>query len=184
MVFTEKPHIQPHEPHDDGPIRLVTNNKADALSADLPEYNAKRLHALLDEITALLRPAVSVSTHDDAMVALALSSANFVAPLSKNEVIVLACGLYMQHMGKSFDYNDVLALTHRFSGRAMNTTTVYNTFRTLQDRRLVNERGREIDEKTERLSRSFGINTAGMEAFRLAIVNAHHLQTSMEAVAA
>jgi len=133
---------------------------------------------------ALLRPELQASCHDDAMMALAFAPTDFQDPLSKHEVIVLACGLYMEHLGKAFDYNDVLALTQKFRGRAMNTTMVYNTFRDLQERRLIEERGRELDEKTERLSLTFEINKFGREAFRLAILNAHHLETSMKAVAA
>ena len=136
-------------------------------------------------IMELLRPALQSSSHDDAMIALALSSpARFVDPLSNHEIIVLACALYMENLGRATDYNDVLDLTQRFSGRAMNTTMVYSTFRALTARGLVEERGRELDEATERLSRTFAINASGKEAFRLAVVNANQLQEFKRSVAA
>jgi hypothetical protein len=138
----------------------------------------------LNLLLGLLRPTLQSSLHDDAMIALAISRANFVEPLSKHEVIVLGCILYMEHLGRTTDYNDVLALTDRFRGQALNTTMVYRTFRQLVARGLIDERGRELDESTERLSRTFSINDYGKEAFRLAILNAHQLESFQKQAAA
>jgi hypothetical protein len=143
-----------------------------------------RIHESLMKVMELLQPKLLESSHDEAMIALALAPSEFVNPLSKHEVAVLACSLYMEHLGRTVDYNDVLVLTQRFRGRAMNTTMVYNTFRDLQERGLLEEKGRILDERTERLSRSFAINSAGKEAFRLAIVNAHHLEQTQGRAAA
>jgi hypothetical protein len=142
------------------------------------------LRLLLERILALLMPQIEAASHDDAMIALALTPTCFVDPLSTHEVVVLACVLYMENLGRELRYGDVLALTHRFRGRAMNTTMVYNTLRDLEDRRLIDAREEKIDERTERLSRSFAINTAGRTAFRLAIMNAHHLDACKRPVAA
>lgn len=138
----------------------------------------------LNRVMTLLYPAIATADHDEAMIELALSKTDFVDPLSKHEVVVLACGLYNEHLGISFDYNDVLELTTRFRGKAMNTTTVYNTLKNLSSRGLIEEKGREFDAKTERLSKVFTITSVGREAFRLAIMNAHFLTNSTAPVAA
>ncbi len=138
----------------------------------------------LERVMKLLRPQLAAGDHDDAMIALSLGSAEFEEPLSHFEVTVLACALYMDHQGRKFGYGDVLGLTDRFRGRAMNTTMVYRTIAGLIDRGLVEECGRDINEATERVSRFFSVNEAGKVAFRLAIMNASYLNKSREQKAA
>lgn len=175
-ITASAPTVAPHS------LRLC----ASGLRADLPRAAdfETRVSGLIQAesyaITSrlmmeLLLPAARNSTYDEAMIAIALAEKNFTDPLSHNEVTVLACVLYMEHLGKSADYNDVLRLTYRFRGKEMNATTVYNTFRALTARKLVDVKGREKDEDDVRPSTAYGINERGKEAFRVAVLNTQQL---------
>lgn len=131
------------------------------------------------QVMELLKPIGNNDAHDDAMIALTLAAERFRDPLSQNEVTVLACMLYQAHLSKTTDYSDVLNLTYQFrkdkGQKSMSTTTVYSVFRNLVDRGFIDDVGRNLDEETQRLSRSFQINDSGKEAFRIAVLNAQRL---------
>ena len=170
--------------------RTVPNNRsAPAKEREFEERISNFIHAESLAITGrlmmeLLLPIGRNATHDDALIAITLAAEGFVHPLTHNEVTVLACVLYMGHVGRSADYSDVLNLTYRFRKKRMNATTVYNTFRALVDRGLIEDKGRLIDDEGDRPSRAFTINDLGKEAFRLAVLNYQRLSSFQNSDAA
>ncbi|MGB9370272.1 MAG: hypothetical protein WCE79_30110 [Xanthobacteraceae bacterium] len=174
-IVASAPTLLPHS------LRLCASQRADIPVAAEFEARVSRLiraesYAITSKLMMeLLLPAAQNSAYDEAMIAIALAEKEFTDPLSHNEVTVLACVLYMEHLGKSADYNDVLRLTYRFRGKEMNATTVYNTFRGLTARKLLNVKGREKKEDDVRPSTAYGINERGKEAFRLAVLNTRQL---------
>ncbi len=140
------------------------------------EMNVERsMKAMLN----LLSPAIESGEHDDAMIQLGASAALFVEPLSKHEVQALACALYMENERQALSYHDVLRLTDRFSGKAMNITMVYKTIERLLDRGFLTQVEGEADR-----SRRYQIHGQGREAFRMAVLNSRILASTPSPAAA
>jgi hypothetical protein len=132
----------------------------------------------LNKVLTLLKPMLQRGQHDEAMAALALSRSEFVEPLSKHEVQVLACALYISaSTNRSFSYADILDLTLRYSGREMNITMVYETIKRLArtDRQLIEFSGLAIHPEGGRQSKFYSITELGRAAFKMAILNARLL---------
>ncbi len=139
----------------------------------------------LDDVLKHLKPIIAEAQHDEAMAALVLTEEDFTNPLTTFEIRVLACGLYKLAAAHAhFDYADVLELTDRFAGKAMNITMVYRTIAGLTQRGLIDRVGRLPDEDTKRPTQKFRVNTAGQEVFRLSVLTAQHLRNSRDSVAA
>jgi len=121
--------------------------------------------------------------HDDAMIALGLSDDHFEEPLSKHEVHVLASALFVatKH-SRGLSYVDVLQLTRRYNGKAMNLTMVYRTIERLLDRGmlLTDER----DEGQNNRARMYSITAHGRKSFRMAVLNAEALRGGLNSEAA
>ncbi|WFR98705.1 hypothetical protein [Rhizobium tumorigenes] len=134
------------------------------------------------ELLDLLSPTIAGDAHDAAMIALGASAAVFVEPLSRHEVQTLGCALYMEKRGSAFTYHDILRLTDRFSGKAMNLTMVYRTIERLIDRGMLVQEDVVTDE-SER-SRRYVIHGLGREAFRMAVLNSKVLAKAKSYAAA
>jgi hypothetical protein len=139
---------------------------------DQMEANMTSLRDSLKSVLDLLAPQLSDHKYDDAMILLGMSPTEFIEPLNRFEVIVLAAALYTRNKGNPFSYTDILELTKRFAGREMNTTMVYKTIEALIGRGLMIQGGKEVNEETGRPARVFSINEFGEQAFRMAILNA------------
>lgn len=153
---------------------------------DQPGMTTETRHALevnversMNAMLNLLTPAIHSDEHDIAMIQLGASAAVFVEPLTKHEVQTLACALYMENESQTLSYYDVLRLTEKFSGKAMNITMVYKTIERLIDRGFLVQ----IDDETER-SRRYQIHGQGREAFRMAVLNSQFLATTPSPAAA
>ncbi len=146
----------------------------------------KRIESSLDNVLKLLMPIVETAEHDAAMASLVLAEHEFTEPLSRFEMKVLACGLYKECATnhQMFDYADILELTDKFSGRAMNITMVYRTITNLVERGLVDDRGRAPAEESSRPTQKFSINADGRDAFRLSVLTAQHLRNTCGSAAA
>ncbi|MBB3392504.1 DNA-binding PadR family transcriptional regulator [Rhizobium sp. BK275] len=145
---------------------------------ELEEKAERSLSAML----ALLAPAITTNVHDEAMIELGASAEMFVEPLGKHEVQVLACALYMERQDLPLGYADILKLTDRFTGKAMNITMVYRSIERLIDRGLLCQN--EVVDKGGNRSRTYTIHGAGREAFRLAVMNSQLLAEANSHVAA
>jgi hypothetical protein len=130
------------------------------------------------DVLCLVHSAINSRADDIDFATWALSCQPPEEPLSKFEIAVLAVGLLLSHQGKAFDCSDVLAQTDRFWRRPMNTAMAYRTVKSLLDRGLISEDGRELDERTERYSRTFQVNDSGRIAVELAILTERHLALS------
>jgi DNA-binding PadR family transcriptional regulator len=88
----------------------------------------------------------------------------------------------MEKQGWPLSYNDVLRLTDRFSGKAMNITMVYKTIERLMERNMLAP-SEQVDSGGKR-SRTYTIHGSGREAFRLAVLNSRLLAGSQSPAAA
>ncbi|MGO8081545.1 hypothetical protein [Rhizobium leguminosarum] len=145
---------------------------------ELEETVASSLRAML----SLLSPAITTDLHDEAMIKLGASADMFVEPLGKHEVQVLACALYMERQESPLGYSDILKLTDRFSGKAMNITMVYKSIERLIDRGFLCQS--EVVDKGGNRSRTYTIHGTGREAFRLAVMNSQLLAEASSHAAA
>lgn len=176
-----------NRPSGAGPFRKVVELRRPGRAAAAPRPpNKREIKTCLDEVLEALRPIIQCAEHDTELAASVISDEDFTDPLTRFDTRVLACALYKeQSTGEvEFDYADVLELTDRFAGRAMNITMVYRTISNLVERGLVDRGDRVVDEVTKRPSQKYSINIAGKEAFRLTVATAHHLRNSRVSAAA
>lgn len=155
-----------------------------SLSAHPPTLDRRILedavkHSMTSVLTLL---GDVVASDDEAMIAIGASADHFVEPLGKHEVQLLACALYMEKQDQPLVYQDVLRLTDRFSGRAMNITMIYRTVERLIERGMLVQ-GEAVDGSGDR-SRTYRIHGQGREAFRLAVINSQLLAGVTSPVAA
>lgn len=151
----------------------------DNATVSLEAYAAVR--SSLEKVLCLLDRAADQS--EDAMIALGLSENCFTEPLNRHEVMVLASLLWVHKtQGRGGIYNDVLSLTRRINGKAMNLTMVYRTMERLLERNML----KEINalEEIHGRSRTYRVNLHGRQAFRMAILNAESLKQNPSSVAA
>ena len=159
--------------------RAAANHLPQPPTADtIRSYEIEVEHSMM-KVLDLLSPETN---HEAAMIALGASSATFVEPLSKHEVQVLACALYMEKRTKPLVYYDVLELTDFFSGKAMNLAMVYRTIDRLKERGMLIEDDNVYDDGDR--SRRFKIHGNGREAFRMAILNSKVLANTKRHAAA
>jgi hypothetical protein len=172
-----EPPDQTHEGRGANIFPSISKTENDEEQAEVDTITA--VEASLRQVLTLLKPVLEGRSHDEAMATLVLSEAEFVEPLSKHEVQVLACGLHTAiEANRSFTYSDVLRLTKRFCKREMNITMIYETIKKLsnEDRQLIEFGGLMHHPDSERPSRSFYINDIGRAAFKMSIVNARLLK--------
>lgn len=141
-----------------------------------------QVESSFNAILKLLSPSTEECAHDQAMIELGASSEMFVEPLGKHEVQVLACALYMEERESALQYHDVLSLTDRFAGKAMNITMVYKTIERLIARGMLTQV--DSEDASGNRSRSYRIHGYGREAFRLAVLNSKLLIASQSSDAA
>lgn len=155
----------------------ATSNRIDEeVNCAMDAFEA--MQEALEKVLNLLKPMLRDGQHDEAMACLALSPSEFVEPLSKHEVQVLACALYVEAKEKrSISYADILCLTRQYGGREMNITMVYETIKRLSraDRQLIALSGSAIHAGSDRPSKFYSITELGRAAFKMAILNARLL---------
>jgi hypothetical protein len=169
-----------------GVRRIIEMRRSTRELTPKPKIAGKRIEHSLDNVLKLLMPIVETVEHDAAMASLVLAEHEFSEPLSRFEMKILACGLYKEcSIGTpTFDYADVLELTDKFSGRAMNITMVYRTMASLVERGLIDDCGRAPAEESNRPTQKFSVNASGRDAFRLAVLTAQHLRNTCGSAAA
>ncbi len=153
-----------------------------SLASSERERLERAVASSMDALLGLLSSSVGSNTDDEAMIELGATSDMFIEPLTKHEVQVLACALYMDKQMLPLAYGDILRLTDRFSGKAMNITMVYKTIERLVDRGLL-----ALDESRDGGSNKFRIykiHGSGREAFKLAVLNSRLLAGSKSPAAA
>jgi DNA-binding PadR family transcriptional regulator len=137
------------------------------------EAEATVKHSLYN-LLSLIPTSVHQPNHDDAMVQIGMSEDEFVDPLSRPEVQILACALWLEKHEKPLDYNEVVSLTARFSSRPMNVATLYKTIERLIGREMLRA---DASEENDGRMRRYKITQHGKAAFRMAVLNAGLLRT-------
>lgn len=167
------------------PRKVVGIRRVFRASPKQQEDRRKAINSSLEDVLDALRPIVQRIAHDQAMAQLVLSEPEFIEPLSRFEMRILACGLYKHcATSDSFDYSDVLHLTDKFAGKAMNVTMIYRTIADLIERGLVKDEGRAADERSGRPTNKFSVSSGGREVFRLSVLSAQQLRNARESAAA
>lgn len=167
------------------PRKVVSIRRAFRSSPKQHEDRRRAINNSLKDVLDELRPIVQKIANDQALAQLVLSEPDFIEPLSRFEMKILACGLYKHcATNEPFDYSDVLHLTDKFAGKAMNVTMIYRTIAELVERGLVVDEGRASDERSGRPTNKFSVSYAGREVFRLSVLSAQQLKNARESAAA
>lgn len=146
---------------------------------DREEAAAAVVHSLFN-LLSLIPPSVHQPNHDDAMAEIGMSEDNFVDPLSRPEVQILACALWLEKHNKMLDYNEVVSLTARFSSRPMNVATIYKTIERLIARNMLRA---DLGDLNDGRMRRYKITPHGKAAFRMAVLNASLLRANARSAA-
>lgn len=179
-------------------LRVVTSDdKENGTTIDVPSLFKSPAESKIDQINkSLVRSMVDIFSQlphyshieiDDYMISRSfLSSREEGEPLNRFEIEVLASAVYKEHMYRleKFDYNDIMLITLDFSGKAMNTTTIYNTIQRLIARRLIEYHGKEFRVESGRSSTNYKLNDEGRLALRMAYSNCKYLEAVREKDAA
>ncbi|MET1413592.1 hypothetical protein ABVF61_15065 [Roseibium sp. HPY-6] len=105
----------------------------------------------------------------------ALTQVDKVEVLTKHELHTLSCGILMSKDEMPFVYSDVLEITDKYCGKAMNITMVYKSVNSLTERGFVAEVDPEKHIKNPKKPRCYIVTKRGGEAFELAVIMAYHL---------
>ena len=166
VIIKERPSGR-HDPGNAvGPTREAANNSTSN------HTQIARVKASLKDVLDLLN--TDEPKNEDSMIALGLSDDHFVEPLSRHEVSVLASALWTSLKQKrGLVYRDVLSLTRKYNGKAMNLTMIYKTIEKLIARGMLFEVEYQLEGER---SKAYSITEFGRQAFKMAILNAELLK--------
>jgi hypothetical protein len=168
--FTNRKSREPHEGTD------AETSEGAAIEAAV-ENQEECVRAKLEDVIRLIHPVLTDEQNDKAMIELGLAKNEFIEPLSKNEVIVIACGLHIQKkFGVFFNYRDIANITLNFFQLPMVTATIFNTTERLTAREFLIQEGKVRNDSTGRSGQVFSVSESGRIAFKVAIITSRILK--------